>query len=80
MEIEFRLKKVLQQHGKDRHGVVQRMASELSNPYRRDDSLEYVLGKWLAEDRAAAETAIRESEELSETARWRLLEGGDYGH
>ena len=53
-------------------------ASQLSNPFRRDDSLEYVMGKWLGRDRPAAEAAIRESDQLSETAKWRLLKGGDY--
>ena len=54
------------------------MANELQDPFRRDDSLEYVMGKWLGQDRAVAEAAIRESDSLSDTARWRLLEGGDY--
>ena len=48
-----------------------RMANELQNPFRRDDSLEYMMGKWLGQDRAAAEAAIRESDVLSDTARWR---------
>ncbi len=49
------------------------MASQLADPFRRDHSLEFVLGKWLEQDRTAAEAAIRENNDLSATSKWRLL-------
>ena len=52
------------------------MAESLDDPYRRDDSLEYVMGAWLEEDPTAAREAIEAHETLSKTAKWRLLEGG----
>ncbi len=54
------------------------MAQDIEDPFRRDDSLEYVMGACLEKDPAAASKAIEEHETLSETAKWRLLKGGDY--
>jgi len=56
------------------------MAEALDDPFRRDDSLEFVMGEWLTRDHEAARAAIVAHEGLSETAKWRLLEGGDYHH
>ena len=51
-----------------------RVARSVENPYARDDTLEKVMEEWLRRDPAVATAAIRKSELLSATSKWRLLE------
>lgn len=54
------------------------LASSIGDPFERDHSLEFVMGKWLSSDPAAATEAINASTALSETAKWRLLQSRQY--
>ncbi|MGI9243323.1 MAG: hypothetical protein ACR2RV_21170, partial [Verrucomicrobiales bacterium] len=52
------------------------MAGSIDDPFRRDDTLEYVFAAWLEEDPSVARRAIQQDEQISETAKWRLLGEG----
>ena len=51
------------------------MASSIEHPHERDLALENAMRGWIKKEPDTAREIIRTSDAISETARWRLLEG-----